>query len=233
MPESCEVFMLFCSLCVWERVYQYADIYILQTIFDGFHIISFAVYRIVSHPMNVKHTINSNHSLAHTTHRTRTHLCKHCPWFILSIINKETHHRWKKKHQQIANCKQIHTHSNTFAADQTFLIHCINDCDTYMIDSKSSKIRKFQQKNAKQYDFHLVQCLSRLLLLLCTRAYVFSFSSCVMNEVCIHVYVYLFLFFFVFWKKSLEDEDDGDISHGLHSQRSHTFIPVNTKWWFN
>lgn len=201
---------------------------------DDFWWVSHHLFCCLSHcfPPNECQTYNQQQSLT-CTHRTRTHLCKHCPWFILSIINKETHHRWKKKHQQIANCKQIHTHSYTFAADQTFLIHCINDCDTYMIDSKSSKIRKFQQKNAKQYDFHLVQCLSRLLLLLCTRAYVFSFSSCVMNEVCIHVYVYLFLFFFVFWKKSLEDEDDGDISHGLHSQRSHTFIPVNTKWWFN
>lgn len=131
----------------------------------------------------------------------------------------------EKKHQQIANCKQIHTHSYTFAADQTFLIHFkINDCDTYMIDSKSSKIRKFQQKNAKQYDFHLVQCLSRLLLLLCTRAYVFSFSSCVMNEVCIHVYVYLFLFFLFFERNHLKMKTMAIFLMGFtHNGHTHSY----------
>lgn len=124
----------------------------------------------------------------------------------------------------------MHTHTYPFA-DQTFFKHCINDCDTYMIDSKSSKIRKFRKrKNAKQYDFHLVQCLSRLLLLLCecVRLEFSSLLQC--DERCMHVYVYLFLslFFlvgFVFLKGiTYRDEDDGDISHGFYSQRSHTFI---------
>lgn len=78
------IMWVFVSVCINKHTY------ILQTIFDGFHIISFAVYRIVSHPMNVKHTSTA------ITH-LHTHLCKHCPWFILSIINRETHTVVEKK----------------------------------------------------------------------------------------------------------------------------------------